>query len=100
MYQAIEQWKESGISPQQFCTNNKLTLASFNYWLKAYIKERGQFNDNFNKASDAFIPIEVSSIEGATPIDSGQIEIKYPNGVHISFSESIAIDKLRTLISI
>ena len=100
MYQAIDQWKESGISPRQFCINNKLTLAAFNFWLKKYLKDKDIPKNSPSIPVNTFIPVEITNIKESSSLNDGQIEISYSNGVRLSFSGNIAIDQLKNLISI
>lgn len=98
MYVYVKQWKGSGISPQRYCKENNLTTASFNYWLKDYIKRNGPIVNK--QAKDSFIPVKVSDTKPEDPENTNRIEIKYPNGVCISLSTDTSIDKLKPLINI
>jgi transposase-like protein len=86
MYLAIELWKESGLSQVKFCSREKLSVKTFSYWLRKYRKEKGFLAEYSKKVPKTFIPLEISS--GAAPAhantNSGQIDVSFPNGVHLS----------------
>jgi len=101
MYLAIELWQESGLSQVKFCSCEKLSVKTFSYWLRKYRKEKGLSVKRSNKASDTFIPVEIS--RGATSshanTHSGRIEMIFPNGVQLSCPVGIDIGQLKNLIN-
>ena len=99
MFQAIELWQESGLSQVKFCSGEKLSVKTFSYWLRKYRKEKGLLEGPTKKASETFIPVEVSRGRTLNP-DYGRIEVLFPNGVQISCPAGIDIGQLKTLINI
>jgi len=52
----IEQWRDSGLTQTQFCTEQDIKLHNFYYWLK---KQRLENEPDFGHAD--FIPVSVST---------------------------------------
>lgn len=52
----IQQWRESGLTQTQFCTEQEIKLHNFYYWLK---KLRVENEPDLGRAG--FIPVAVSS---------------------------------------
>lgn len=69
----IQSWKESGVSQHQYCLSNNLRFNTFYYWLKKYRSKNSPL-------TDGFIPIQV---QGDSFNTASNVEIHYPNGVHI-----------------
>ena len=102
MFLAIELWQESGLSQVKFCSGEKLSVKTFSYWLRKYRKEKGLLEGHSKKASETFIPVEVSrgrTLNRINP-DYGRIEVLFPNGVQMSCPAGIDIGQLKTLINI
>ena len=101
MYLAIELWQESGLSQVKFCSREKLSVKTFSYWLRKYRKEKGFMIEGSKKVPDGFIPLELS--RGAAPahanINSGRIDVYFPNGVQLSCPAGIDIGQLKNLIN-
>ena len=51
----IQQWRESGLTQTQFCTEQDIKLHNFHYWLK---KQR--FENEPDLGRTGFIPVSVS----------------------------------------
>jgi hypothetical protein len=101
MYHAIELWQESSLSQVKFCSGEKLPVKSFSYWLRKYRKEKGLLEGRGKKASETFIPVEVSrgrTLNRTNP-DYGRIELAFPNGVQLSCPVNIDISQLKSLIN-
>jgi transposase-like protein len=60
----ISEYRESGLSQQEFCTREGLNLSTFKYWLQ----DRGE-GSSFSKLSVSTPPAECS------------IELSMPNGI-------------------
>lgn len=69
MYTLVKQWRESGQSQASFIKEHQINLHTFRYWINKY-------NNGQQDAPDGFISLDhVSS--------SGDICIRYPNGVEL-----------------
>lgn len=99
MYLAIELWQESGLSQQQFCIRERLSVKTFGYWLKKYREEQTGTYPVAGK-KDAFIAVKVSEDVRLSDGGAGQIEISYPNGVHVSCPVTADKQLLKTLVNI
>jgi len=100
MYRAIEQCQESGLSQVKFCSRENLSVKTFSYWLRKYRQEKGLSPLSNRKASETFIPVEVSKGRTSNVTNTGgQIEIFFPNGVQMSCPVGIDIDQLKSLIN-
>ena len=99
MYLAIELWKESGLSQEHFCQQEKISSSTFSYWLRKYRQEK----EASASKSNSFVPVELSppasSIEDSSeaPVN---ILISYPNGIRVNCPESISTEKLIELIKL
>jgi len=101
MYLAIELWQESGLPQSRFCSRERLSIKTFSYWLRKYRKEKGISVGRSKKASDTFIPVEISRGAASTLANthSGRIEVSFPNGVQLSCPVGIDIGQLKSLIN-
>jgi len=96
MYLAIEMWQESGLSQQQFCTREKLSVKTFGNWLKKYREERGG-NGFYSELGNAFIPVELDETDKFRSVEGNQIEITYPSGIRVTCPANIGVQQLKTL---
>ena len=99
MYLTIEIWRESGLSQSKFCSGEKLSVKTFAYWLRKYKQEKGFPAKKDNNDRETFIPVEVPNAINTPVPDCGNIEVIFPNGVHINCPAGIDIDQLKTLIN-
>lgn len=99
MYLAIEMWQESGLSQRKFCLNENLSVKTFAYWLRKYKQEKGFPAKKDNNVRETFIPVEVPNAINTPVPDCGNIEVIFPNGVHINCPAGIDIDQLKKLIN-
>ena len=51
----IDQWRASGLTQRQFCSNNNVKLSSLSYWLKKLRQPESE------QKSSGFIPVSVLS---------------------------------------
>lgn len=73
MYQLVESYEQNCQSQKEFCSQQGIGLAKFNYWIRKYRQQQ--------QPSTGFLKIETS-------LTSGQqsLEICYPNGVKLTAS--------------
>lgn len=67
-FDLIEQWQDSAMVRNDFCTLHKINPSTFQYWISKYRKAN-------QKITGGFVPLHTE--------DSGLTEIIYPNGVRI-----------------
>jgi len=92
MFSLIKKWQESGISQRDFCSQHDLSMHAFYYWLRKY-KQANQSSEN------RFLPVEINSPVFTPGNDiSGNIQIRYPNGVLITLDKSVSISRIKALI--
>ena len=71
MFTLVRQWRESGLTRNEFCQQHGVSLSKFGYWI-ARFKEAQPGGDG------GFIPM---GSPGSTP--SGVLSVVYPNGVRL-----------------
>lgn len=91
MYLAIELWQESGLNQRSFCEKEGLNYQMFGYWLKKFRNE---------KAPEAVTGKGFAGLNVEAPPAMEGISIRYPNGVVVTCSEQLALQKLKTLIGL
>lgn len=91
MYLAIELWQESGLSQRAFCEKEQINYQVLGYWLKKFRKE---------KAPEPAIAKGFVGLDVEVPPAVEGISIRYPNGVVVTCSEQLALQKLKTLIQL
>lgn len=84
MLNLVTEWRESGLSQQQFCKQHNLTLGKFSYWVA----------QSRPKSASGF-----AALKPDKPTTSEQVEICYPNGVVIKVG-SIDLRVIRGLIGL
>lgn len=70
MLTLVRQWRESGLTRQEFCLQHGITLGKFGYWISRWKEESG--GDN------GFIPMGSPKTAGH-PV----LSVIYPNGVRL-----------------
>ena len=81
----IRTWELSGLSQKDFCINNNISLSTFGYWRKQYLKDQ-------KPKVKAFKQINLPS-----RIDR-ELKITYPNGVSLRLTSDIDKNELAKLI--
>ena len=93
-----EDWKQSGLSVQQYCENTGLTESRFYYW-KSKLKA-----ESLPSACGSFIPVKMSgkSTVYSARNTSGKAlcEIEYPNGVVVRVTSDMTLDQLRQMVTL
>jgi hypothetical protein len=97
----LERQKESGLSVRGFCSNEGIAPSTFYYWQK-----------KLRKRSDGhgFIPLVVNTRglaaclspgqPNGTGMDSGHLEISYPNGTTLRIRQNLDLTGLRSLVTL
>lgn len=84
MLSLVEQWEQSGETKVQFAKGHEISLHTLNYWLYKRSKQVG--------GSEGFIKL--------TPVVSGEISLRYPNGVELHIPAKTSISTISQLISL
>jgi hypothetical protein len=71
MFTLVRQWRESGLTRQEFCLQHGITLSKFGYWISRW-KEDQFGGDN------GFIPMGSPKMAGHSVLS-----VIYPNGVRL-----------------
>jgi hypothetical protein len=71
MFTLVRQWRESGLTRQEFCLQHGITVGKFGYWISRW-KEDQSGGDN------GFIPMG-SPRSASQPV----LSVIYPNGVRL-----------------
>ena len=90
------EWKQSGLSIQQYCEKTGLTESRFYYW-RSKLKE-----EPLPTSCGSFIPVKMSgksSVYSARNA-SGLCEIEYPNGVVVRVTSDMTLDQLRQMVTL
>lgn len=76
MLSLVAQWGESGLSQKEFCSFHGIKVCTLSYWIKKSSEQVEQ---------GGFTEIRSSMVE------SGKIEVIYPNGVRISTDRDLSL---------
>lgn len=71
MFTLVRQWRESGLTRQEFCLQHGITLAKFGYWI-------ARWKEDQSGGSGGFIPMGSTMTANASAI-----AVIYPNGVRL-----------------
>jgi hypothetical protein len=107
----IESWQESNQSQVKFCKGNKLSISTFQYWLKKYKESRSEIKTqkkaNEQRKDESFLTLKVAGMEHQLPdlpaagaVFSDHLNIYYPNGVRLSCPTTTKPELLRNLINL
>jgi len=90
MFLLIKKWQKSGISQKDFCIHHDIPLHIFYYWLR---KQR----QTPSSTGSVFVPVEISPSEDNRK-ENEDIQIYYPNGVHLILSDKVSIPRIKALV--
>jgi putative transposase len=107
----LDRQQQSGLSIRDFCSNEAYTVSSFHYWKSKF----GFARSYRTRSSQEVVPPVIApvSLKSALPgsvsssqkqdVSPGEISIKFPGGVEVSFSgqqqTEIALQVLNQLYS-
>ncbi len=86
MFEAIELWKQSGLSQKAFCEQQSLKFHTFYYWYKLHKQEN-------NNSQSAFLKFQI-----AKPVAASSVEIHFPGGIRLVFHEPVSSSYVKSLI--
>ncbi len=107
----LERQQKSGLSIKDFCANESYTVSSFHYWKSKFGLSRPYNTNEAKLSTDTLAPISINrpikvpaTVSGTTSRNSqGEIRIKLPGGIQVSFIGSaqaeIAINLLNQICS-
>ena len=100
MFLAIELWRESKLSQEQFCQRENISISTFQYWLKKQrdINVPKQEPKKKKQSKETFIPVQVN--EHLVESIEHHLEITYPNGVKLTCPANMEINQIKTLIQL
>ena len=105
MYSLVEEWQGSQQTKQAFCKAYQLNPTTFHCWIQKYNKyilSEGQ--DLTVAKATPFIPLSIrDSSRGIAENKKSQhidIELNYPNGVHVRLTGLVSIPYLSELIKL
>lgn len=94
------EWKDSGLSIQDFCANTGIKESRFYYW-----KKRVEAGVNLPSPIGGFIPVKASGKTGrlanafATSVPSDVLcELVYQNGVTLRVTSDMTLEQLRAMV--
>ena len=96
--QLHEEWKQSGLSVQQYCENTGFKESRFYYW-RSKLKE-----ESLPTACGSFIPVKMSgksSVYSARSASAKALcEIEDPTGVVVRVTSDMTLDQLRQMVTL
>ena len=96
--QIHEDWKQSGLSVQQYCENTGLTESRCYYW-RAKIQA-----ESLPSSCGSFIPVKLSGKASVCSAKNASgkalCEIEYPNGVVVRVTTDMTLDQLRQMVTL
>lgn len=87
----IEEQQKSGLSQKAFCQQNNLVLSQFVYYRLRHLKQKTGLNP-----VAGFVPVNVIPSESK----ASEIKVVLPNGFQCSFSSSLDINQLKSLMGV
>lgn len=93
-----DDWKQSGLSVQQYCENTGLKESRFYYWRSKLVAESQP------AGCGNFIPVKLpgkSSLYSSGHASGKALcEIEYPNGVVVRVTSDMTLDQLRQMVTL
>lgn len=108
----LERQQESGLSIRDFCSNESYTVSSFHYWKSKFgFSRQYKFKNPEDQSPSGIIPVSLKSSHlsplskpGNQEVNSGEIAIKFPGGVEVTFTgrtqTEIALQVLNQICSV
>ena len=90
MFLLIKKWQKSGISQKDFCIHHDIPLHLFYYWLRKH-------RQALSSSGSGFVAVEISPSEDNRKVKE-DIQIYYPNGVHLILSDNVSIPRIKALV--
>lgn len=97
MYGVVTRWQSSGMKQKEFCRCEGISYYKFKYWKTRFAREQCLLPRSTNKEEPgSFIPVLPAGVEGFYR----GIELTYPNGVKLSFSQDISVHSITNLVKL
>ena len=92
-----KEYKESGLSVHDFCSNQDIVVSSFYYWQRKF-KKNSEVSREFiplviEEPSKCISPIPTKEISNAN-----HLEFIFPNGTKLVLKENIDLNLLKTIV--
>jgi hypothetical protein len=88
MFSLIEVWKSSGKTQMEFCKEKDIAYHKFHYWFRKYNRQSSE------PMQASFTRINVNAL----PVNSGFMELIYPDGRKLVFNQHVDAAFLRSLL--
>ncbi len=103
----LERQQKSGLSIKDFCANEFYTVSSFHYWKSKFGLSRSYNNNTPEVPTDTLAPISINrpvktpaTVSGiSTRKSQGEIRIKLPGGIQVSFIGSAQAEIAMNLLN-
>ncbi len=103
----LERQQKSGLSIKDFCANESYTVSSFHYWKSKFRLTRPYNNNSPEAPTDTLAPISLNlpaKAPATVPVSStrnsqGEIRIKLPGGIQVSFIGSAQAEIAMNLLN-
>ena len=96
-----QDWKQSGLSVREYCTNIGMKDSKFYYW-----KQKLHAGSD-SLSCGSFVPVNIQSgIRGRQETgtcksgNSALCEVVYPNGVTVRVTSGMTLDQLRQMVTL
>ena len=97
-HQIYDEWKNSGLSIQQYCENTGIRESHFYYW-KAKLKA-----ESLPSSCGGFIPVKLSGkssvYQARNAAGKALCEVEYPNGIVVRVTSDMTLDQLRQMVTL
>lgn len=102
----LDRQQSSGLSIKDFCENESYTVSSFYYWKSKFGLTRSYKNHTRDASQDQLAPISFNLGDNKPALkkalsgsSQGEIRIKLPGGIHVSFIGSSQTESAINLLS-
>ena len=96
--QIYDEWKNSGLSVQQYCENTGITESRFYHWTSKLKSE------SLPAACGSFIPVKLSDktslCQSRNAACKSLCEVEYPNGVVVRVTSDMTLEQLRQMVTL
>jgi hypothetical protein len=97
MGEHVASWKDSGLTPVQYCADKDFTVHKFNYWRYKIEKEP----TGVTSSKGGFVRLRVKEDVPSVPVTARtlpSVEVCLANGTRIAFYDTISRDLLKAFV--
>lgn len=93
-----QEWKDSGLSVRDYCSNSGIKESRFYYW-----KKRVESPENLPSSTCGFIPVSLGGKLGKCSVSGSKsagalCELVYQNGVTLRVTSDMTLEQLRAMV--